>query len=83
MRTYNDDLIMSLAIGCWVRDTALEVSQKETEYQKAMLAGMYSTNKTLNTAIKGMNEYRKRETITEKYEKEIQITKDFPWIFKG
>ena len=83
MRTYNDDLIMSLAIGCWVRDTALEVSQKETEYQKAMLAGMYCTNKTLNTAIKGMNEYKKREKFEEKYEKEIQITKDFPWIFKG
>ncbi len=29
MRSYNDDLIMSLAIACWVRDTALEVSQKE------------------------------------------------------
>ncbi len=30
-----------------------------------------------------MNEYHKRETFEEKYEKEIQVTKDFPWIFKG
>jgi hypothetical protein len=83
MRTYNDDLIMSLAIGCWVRDTALEVSEKETQYQKAMLDGMFCTTKTINTAIKGMQEYQKRETFEEKYEKEIEITKDFPWIFKG
>lgn len=41
MRSYHDDLIMSLAIVCWVRDTALTVSQKEIEYKKAMLGGMY------------------------------------------
>ena len=83
MRSYHDDLIMSLAIACWVRDTALEVSQKEVQYQKAMLDSMYCSSKTLNTAIKGMKEYDKRETFDEKYEKEIEIVKDFPWIFKG
>ena len=83
MRTYNDDLVMSLAIACWVRDTALEVSQKESEYQKAMLGGMYCSTKTINTSIKGMQEYKKRQTIEEKYEKEIKIATDFPWIFKG
>lgn len=83
MRGYNDDLVIALAIACWVRDTALEVSQKEVQYQKAMLDSMYCSSKTLNTAIKGMKEYDKRETFDEKYEKEIEIVKDFPWIFKG
>jgi hypothetical protein len=83
MRSYHDDLIMSLAIACWVRDTALEVSDKEIEYKKAMLDSMYCSSKTLNTAIKGMNEYRKRETFEEKYKNELDIVKDFPWIFKG
>jgi hypothetical protein len=83
MRSYHDDLIMSLAIACWVRDTALEVSEKEVEYQKAMLDSMYCSSKTLNTAIKGMNEYQKRETFEEKYKKELDVVKDFPWIFKG
>ena len=32
MRSYHDDIVMSLAITCWVRDTALEVSQKDTEH---------------------------------------------------
>ena len=83
MRTYNDDLIMSLAIGCWVRDTALEVSQKDSEYKKAILDGMFCTTKTINTAIKGMNEYHKREKFEEKYKEQIEVTKNFPWIFKG
>ena len=83
MRSYHDDLIMSLAIACWVRDTALEVSERDVEYKKAMLDGMFCASKTINTAIKGMNEYQRRETFEEKYEKEINVTKDFPWIFKG
>ena len=44
---------------------------------------MFCASKTINTAIKGMNEYQRRETFEEKYEKEIKVTKDFPWIFKG
>jgi hypothetical protein len=35
MRSYHDDLIMSIAIACWVRDTSLEVSKKEIEYQES------------------------------------------------
>ena len=32
MRSYNDDLIMSCAIGCWVRDTALIENKRNIEY---------------------------------------------------
>ena len=28
MRSYNDDLVIATAIGCWVRDTALTYKQK-------------------------------------------------------
>ena len=83
MRSYHDDLIMSLAIACWVRDTALETSQRDLEYKRAMLDGIYCKTKTISTAIKGMREHKARELFEEKYEKEIQVTKDFPWIFKG
>jgi hypothetical protein len=48
-----------------------------------MLDGMFCKSKTINTAIKGMKEYKERETFEEKYEKEIQVARDFPWIFKG
>ena len=81
MRSYHDDLIMSLAIACWVRDTALEVSEKEVLYKKAMVDGMYSTSRTINTAIPGMKEYSKE--FEKKYEEEIGIAREFAWIFKG
>ena len=35
MRSYHDDLVMSLSIACWVRDTALEVDQRDVAYKKA------------------------------------------------
>lgn len=81
MRSYHDDLIMSLAIACWVRDTALEVSEKEVLYKKAMVNSMYSTGKTINTAIPGMREYKK--DFDKKYEEEIKMATEFAWIFKG
>ena len=35
MRSYNDDLVIAAAIGCWVRDTALVTNKREIEYKKA------------------------------------------------
>ena len=81
MRSYNDDLIMSLAIGCWVRDTALQVNKKEVEYKKAMLNSMYKSNSTINTAIKGMQGYNKKIKEQQQEFKEEMTT--FPWIYKG
>jgi len=81
MRSYHDDLIMSLAIGCWVRDTALQVNQKDVEYKKAMLDGIIMNSTKMNTAIKGMEGYNKE--FQEKYKDEIEQTKEFVWIFKG
>jgi hypothetical protein len=37
---FHDDLIMSLAIGLWVRDTALQIHQKNTEYTRLSLDKM-------------------------------------------
>jgi hypothetical protein len=81
MRSYHDDLVMALAIGCWVRDTALQVNQTEIEYKKAMLGGIMKTDTTMNTQIKGQQGYA--QTFSQKYEKEIKQTKEFFWIYKG
>ena len=40
MEGYNDDLAMSLAIGLWVRDTALRLSAEGMELQKTVLSKM-------------------------------------------
>ena len=81
MRSYNDDLIMALAIACWVKETALEVNQRDVEYKKAFLNSMYLNTRKINTAIKGMDGYSK--THEEKYKEEIAQVKDFLWIYKG
>ena len=81
MRSYHDDLIMSLAIVCWVRDTALTVSKKDVEYKKAMLDGMYLKTNRLNTTIKGMEGHK--DDFKTKYEEELSLPTKFPWIFKG
>ena len=83
MRSYNDDLVMSLAIACFVRDTALEVNKRDVEYQKAILDSMYIKGKELNTAIPGMNEHARNQKFEQKYQKEIELAKEFVWLFKG
>ena len=40
MRGYNDDLVMALAIGLWVRDTALRLRQEGIELVKQALGGI-------------------------------------------
>ncbi len=81
MRSYNDDLVMALAITCWVRDTALEENQRDMEYKKAMLNGITRSTKKMNTCIKGQDGYA--QTFEEKHAEEIKKTKEFFWIYKG
>ena len=50
MKGYNDDLIMSLAIGVWLYDTSPSYSRDSADLNKAMLKGMKFTR----------NQYRDR-----------------------
>ncbi len=54
MRSYNDDLVMSFAIGCWVRDTVIVESQKDVEYSKSFLSAISTSKTDLSTTIPGM-----------------------------
>jgi len=81
MRSYHDDLVMALAIACWVRDTALQANQTEVEYKKAMISGLMKSTTTMNTQIKGQEGYNK--SFEQKYEEEIKQAKEIFWIYKG
>tara|TARA_R110000751_G_scaffold52026_1_gene113575 strand:+ start:35 stop:1618 length:1584 start_codon:yes stop_codon:yes gene_type:complete len=81
MRSYHDDLVMALSIACWVRDTALEVDQRDVAYKKAMLGGMMMSKNIMNTTIKGQSGYS--QSFNDKHRDELQQTKDFLWIYKG
>tara|TARA_A100001515_G_scaffold127878_1_gene113813 strand:+ start:5799 stop:7370 length:1572 start_codon:yes stop_codon:yes gene_type:complete len=78
MKKNNDDLIMACAIGCWVKDTALSVSQREVAYQKAFLSSIGTSETKLNTAIPGMEGYK-----STKKNKQLEKLKDHLWLLKG
>ena len=82
MRSYNDDLVMALAMGCWVRDTALQVNQRDVEYKKAMLDGMFINSRKMNTSIQGMDGHKEveKQKRADKAKEEIS---NFAWIFRG
>ena len=82
MRGYSDDLIMALAIGCWVRDTALTVNQRDLEYQKAFLTSIQTTSRQLKTTISGMHGHQKDKT-DRMSEEQKRTMKEFMWVYKG
>jgi len=81
-RGYNDDLVMSLAICCWVRDTVLEENTKDLAYKRAFLNSMISSNTKLNTTIPGMYGYKKQESF-DKMREAQENYKNFGWLIKG
>ena len=80
MRGYNDDLIMSMAIGCWVRDTALTANEREQEYRKAFFNSLVATNKKFDTTVPGMLGYSDYNSKQEEAAKQHQ---EFIWLMKG
>ena len=81
MKGYNDDLIMALAIACWVRDTALQANARELNYQKSFLESIYTTRTSMNTQIKGQQGYKK-DNILDKMNESKQLYDQFSWIIK-
>ena len=69
MRGYNDDLVMSCAIACWVR---------EMEYRRALVGAISTNGKIFNATIPGQKGYKENKLQAKKkdYEK-------FSWLFKG
>ena len=81
-RGYNDDLVMSLAIGCWVRDTVLQESSRDLQYKRAFLNSMVVANTKLNTTIPGMEGYKRNE-VCDSMNEAKELYKEFGWIIKG
>lgn len=62
LRGYNDDLVLAIAIACWVRETALIANHHETEYKKAMLGSIMTSKSVFDTRMRGMAGYRKNNS---------------------
>jgi predicted chitinase len=81
MKGYHDDLIMALAIACWVRDTALQSSARDLNYSKAFLSSIVTSKTSMNTQIKGQQGYKK-DNIFDKMSEAQQMYDQFSWIIK-
>lgn len=81
MKGYHDDLIMALAIACWVHDTALQANARELNYQKAFVNAIITSKTTMNTTIKGQHGYE-GENILDKMTEAEKLYDQFKWIIK-
>ncbi|MEI6297292.1 MAG: hypothetical protein WCO84_06685 [bacterium] len=52
---YNDDLVMSLGILLWVRDTSLDLFKQVTNIQRALLSGVKKSANPYDNIISGNN----------------------------
>ena len=84
MRNRNDDLIMSLAIACWVRDTALNVSRTDVEYTKAMVSSIMVANTRIQTTVPGQAGYNKKYSSDAVNTKDLkEFYNNYNWLYKG
>ena len=88
MRGYNDDLVLSLSIACWVKDVALTTNKRENAYTAAMLGSMIKANTQINTTIPGMVGYKQtsdpfKKSIIQQQETAKKQMEEFFWLYKG
>lgn len=84
MRRYNDDLIMSCAIACWVRDTALVTNQRDLDYTRSFLGSVISTNKKLDSEVSNIDVFKPYGGPSNKIpSEELKQMKAFAWVYKG
>ena len=80
MSGYNDDLVMALAIGIWVRETALRIRQYGMSLTRSTLAGIRKTGGYNVSNSTGKNYWSMPEsTDTKHLSKE---DRDLTWLLK-
>jgi hypothetical protein len=95
---YNDDLVISLAIGMWLYDSSSDHSRNSAALNKAMLEGMSVKTNTLDiprdvpTAVSDVRPYNpirtdsssdsKNKRWEEKWGQKSMIPPEFEWVYK-
>ena len=82
MRSYNDDLVMSFAIGCWVRDTVIIESQKDIEYSKEFLSAISTSQTRISTTISGMTGHKLNKEAS-RTEEAVNYNQMYEGLIKG
>ena len=86
MRGYNDDLVMSIAIGVWLFDSS-DRSRDLSIINKAMLESMSFKSNTYkgNKIVPNGDPSRKNKSISEgstQWSDRVGVSKEFDWLFK-
>lgn len=79
----NDDLVIPLAIGCWIRDTIYEKNQKDVAFKRVSLMTMKRANTKLDTTIPGQTTYNANLSLFKKARHQQEERKQFSWLFTG
>tara|TARA_Y100000310_G_scaffold117691_1_gene116419 strand:- start:1145 stop:2731 length:1587 start_codon:yes stop_codon:yes gene_type:complete len=82
MRSYNDDLVMSFAIGCWVRDTVIIENHRSAEYDKQLLSSISTSKTHISTTIPGMQGHKMTKE-TQRTEEGIAYNDEYYALIKG
>jgi hypothetical protein len=87
MRRRHDDLIMSAATACWIKDTVMSTSKHSSEYKKAFINSMVYVNTSFDTGMKKRQQTTGNQFSDVFKTKKQQNTKqdyiDYAWILKG
>jgi hypothetical protein len=98
MKGYNDDLVMSFAIGMWMYDSSSEYGKNSKELNSAMLKAMKMTRNTYDDMPGAITEGRphsatsrnptdnpnnvKKSPLSPGWNKKLQMLKDWDWVIK-
>jgi len=82
MRSKHDDLVMSFAIACWIRDTVFEESAYDREKSEKMLCAFFTDKKEFNTTIPGMAGHSPVMKSGQAIEAKKQ-QQQYTWLYKG
>jgi hypothetical protein len=74
---------MAMAANCWIKDTALNINQRDVEYKRAFLefGGMMRSDLVLDTTIPGMDGYDPRKDNEKRLK--IKQQQELSWLYKG
>jgi len=98
MKGYNDDLVISMAIGMWLYDASAEYSKNTKGINQAMLDAMKMTRNTYDDMPGAITEGRphssqtrdpklqpddfKRSSLKGEWNKKLNILSEWDWVYK-
>lgn len=80
MKGYNDDLVTSLGIGLWVRDTALRLRGESNEFNKTLIGGISKTGGDIIYSPTKEKAYESWSMPSNTFDKNYSQRTDITWL---